>query len=145
MLRFSSTDGGGVKASEEEVTRTLISYCMENLLTRVQDKVCNEMGVLSREPLREGIDFQTRPVWGIDCYTRRMIELTIEDAYKADKRASKFKIERVHEFIRRKLLPAINAQDVARAHNMDYALSAIMEVRVTPRNKLLDFVIIPLH
>ncbi|RYH24686.1 hypothetical protein EON65_16540 [archaeon] len=61
------------------------------------------------------------PVWGIDCYTRTMIELAITERATADSvsRAT------VKHFIERVLLPSVNAQVPQNAHDMKVALMDI--------------------
>jgi hypothetical protein len=98
------------------------------MMVQVQDRVCTERGVLQRTAATVGRDIMEAPVWGIDCYTRRMIELVISDALQLeDQNQSNL----VGEFIERKILPAINAQSPEKAHNLKYALQHLSEVSYT--------------
>lgn len=90
----------------------------------VQDRVCTDREVLQKEPLQLGKDIQEVPVWGLDSYTRRMIEIALEDRVEPYRRTE----ASVRRFIEKKLLPAINAQSPDRAHNINCAIDAILEV-----------------
>ena len=53
---------------------------MENMLGKVQDDVCNDNHVLTATPpLGLGPAMVEREVWGIDCHTRRMLELILNE------------------------------------------------------------------
>ena len=56
------------------------SSLLDILTSQVQDRVNNETGVLSQPPvgLYSG-KLREAQVWGIDCYTRRMLEIAVED------------------------------------------------------------------
>jgi hypothetical protein len=54
-----------------------------------------------------------------------MVELAIEDRVIPKEM---FNEKSVSNFVEKQLLPAINAQPADRAHNMSYALQAIIEV-----------------
>jgi hypothetical protein len=54
-----------------------------------------------------------------------MVELAIEDRVIPK---DMFNEKSVSNFVEKQLLPAINAQPADRAHNMSYALQAIIEV-----------------
>ena len=96
----------------------------------VQDRVCTDREVLEKEPLQLGKDIQEVPVWGLDSYTRRMIEIALEDRVEPYRRTE----ASVRRFIEKKLLPAINAQSPDRAHNINYAIDAILEVLHSDRS-----------
>ena len=85
MISFKDGKSG---ATGDEVIRTQIESLLEIMMVQVQDKICTLDGVLQREPLVLGQRIVEAPVWGIDCYTRRMIELSIEDRV----------IPKVHEY-----------------------------------------------
>ena len=91
------------------------------MTVQVQDRICTTDGVLNSEPLQLGVHIKEVPVWGIDCYTRRMVELSIEDHAK-----ELFDLKTVHTFIEKRLLPTINAQSIDTAHDMSVALEAIV-------------------
>ena len=97
------------------------------MMVQVQDRVCTTDNVLNREPLQLGVHIKEVPVWGIDCYTRRMVELSIEDHAK-----ELFNLKTVHTFIEKRLLPTINAQSADTAHNMAVALEAIVANPIGP-------------
>ena len=52
----------------------------------VQDRVCTQTGVLQKPALVLGSDVKEVPVWGIDCYTRRMVEMAVEDRVPSERR-----------------------------------------------------------
>jgi hypothetical protein len=79
---------------------------------------------LENSSLRLNEDIKEVPVWGIDCFTRRMVEMAIEDRVPSAQRSSLI----IAAFIEKKLLPAINAQRSESAHNMTFALQFILEV-----------------
>eukprot|EP01034_Spumella_vulgaris_P041989 gene41989-52047_t len=73
------------KLSEYHITSNIsieeVKEMTELLTTPLDgfDRVCTENGVLRVDPLGLGSDLKEVPVWGIDSYTRRMVEITIED------------------------------------------------------------------
>lgn len=72
-----------MKASEEEIIRNQVENLMENMLGKVQDDVCNDNHVLTgAPPLGLGPAMVEREVWGIDCHTRRMLELILNEKLK---------------------------------------------------------------
>jgi hypothetical protein len=122
MCAFKDVGAGG--PSESDIIRTQLESLLDLMVQQVQEKVCTLDGVLERPPVGLGKDLKEIPVWGIDCYTRRMIELSIADNVDPSKRNPLWE----RHFIERMLLPAINAQDSDKAHNMSYALRYIVEV-----------------
>jgi hypothetical protein len=123
MVTFK--DKGSAGPSDDEVIRTQLESLMEIMLYTVQDKVCNQTDVLQRAPLQLSRDVKEVPVWGIDCYTRRMVEMSIEDRVPAERRSE----AQLRTFVERRLLPAINDQPPAKAHDMTNSIKAIIEVR----------------
>lgn len=123
MTTFRDNKSSG--PSDNDVIRTQLVSLMEIMIGQVQDRVCNEENILSRQPLIPGKDVIEMPVWGIDCYSRRMIELAIEERLKAKKYSAVF----VKEFIEKLLLPAINRQSPEVAHDMSRSLNAIIQVK----------------
>eukprot|EP01035_Chromulina_nebulosa_P017573 gene17573-23141_t len=117
MMSFKD---GKFNASPEDVIRTQIESLLEILTNQVQDRVCNELGVLDEPPTGLGADLKEAPVWGIDCYTRRMIELLISDSSKSSN-------DHIIPFIERKLLPSINASSPNKAHSMMAAVESILQ------------------
>ena len=152
MVTFQ--DGLSGAPSENDVIRTQIESLMEIMLVQVQDRVCTETGVLRVPPVGLGEKLKEVVVWGIDCYTRRMVELVIDDEYTAEEDAvcktgprvgkkntvrnqgkqdnesyelHPARVSSIKTFIERRLLPSINAQPSEKAHNMWYAANSIVE------------------
>lgn len=48
-------------------------------MVKVCERANNASGCLEKPPLVIGRDVEERPVWGIDSYTRKMIELTLAE------------------------------------------------------------------
>ena len=115
-------DASYAAPSDDDVIKNQISSLLEIVKIQVQDRVCNETNVLGRGPLGIGPSLKEEFVWGIDCYTQRMIEIAVEDNVDP----VYFRKEDIASFIEKKLLPAINAQAPQSAHNMTYALKSIM-------------------
>ena len=125
-------------ASEDDVIKTQIESLMDIMIAQVTDRVCTTSGVLKRDPLQLGTSLRETPVWGIDCYTRRMIELSIADgltlpststtapATASEPSAPDQEVVRV--FIERKVLPTINSLPIEAAHSMKAVMCAILEV-----------------
>lgn len=136
-----------VKASEDEIIRNQVENLMENLLGKVQDDVCNDNNVLTAvPPLGLGPAMVEREVWGIDCHTRRMLELILNEAlggigvencsgvdganlHEEIKNAEGVisKNKSVTHFLEKTLLVAINAVPESQAHKMDVALKHIID------------------
>ncbi len=123
---MSTFKDGNFTASEDDLIRTQLGGLMEILLAKVTDRVCTENGVLKRPPVGLGPRLKECPVWGIDCYTRRMVELSIQDRVDEEEATP----EALKTFIERRLLPAINRQAPELAHNMNYAINSLLEVRL---------------
>lgn len=140
MCAFQSNISSEVKVSDKQLIRAQIESHLDAMIGQVQDRVCNETGVLKKNFVELGPDIKECPVWGIDCYTRKMVELVLEDRVPSHMYNSK----QVKHFIERFLLPAINAQSEENAHNMQFAASYIMklpnlsETFVTYANALSD-------
>ena len=77
MVTFQDKSSAG--PSEDDVIRTQLESLLEIMKVAVQDRVCTETGVLQRLPLVLGKDIKEVPVWGIDCYTRRMVEMALAE------------------------------------------------------------------
>jgi len=114
------------RATADEVIRIQTEGLMEIMIQNVQDRVLTEAQILEKAPLQLGKDIIEIPVWGIDCYTRRMVEISIEDRVPKYERD----FSTVNDFIEHCLLPAINAQPSDRAFNMYYATISILEVSI---------------
>lgn len=123
MVTFQ--DKGSKGPSDDDVIRTQLESLLEIMMVAVQDRVCTETGVLQRAPLQLGVDIKEVPVWGIDCYTRRMVEMAIEDRVDSERRDAKS----IKKFIERALLPTINDQPSDKAHDMTNTVNAILQVR----------------
>jgi molybdopterin/thiamine biosynthesis adenylyltransferase len=120
----SFKDGTSTRPSEQDIIRTQTESLLDIMVQQVQERVCTDLGVLDVPPVGLGKDLKEIPAWGIDCYTRKMVELAIEDRVAAEKRTAKS----VTYFIQRQLLPSINRIEASKAHDMSYALLAIIEV-----------------
>lgn len=129
MVTFQDKSSKG--PSEDDVIRTQLESLLEIMMAAVQDRVCTETGVLQRAPLKLGVDIKEVPVWGIDCYTRRMVEMAIEDRVPFAQRDAKT----IKRFIERALLPTINDQAPEKAHDMTYTIMTILSVSI----RCLDF------
>jgi hypothetical protein len=125
MLSFKDAKKDG--PSDDDVVKTQIEILLEIMTGQVQDRVCNTNKVLQRPVVGLGARLKEAPVWGIDSYVRKMIELTIEDHVSEEYRSK----QSVRRFIEKRLLPAINAQSPQKAHNMTYALDYILEDQST--------------
>lgn len=123
MVTFK--DKGSAGPSDEDVIRTQLESLMEIMLFAVQDRVCSTTGVLQRPCLQLGKDVKEVPVWGIDCYTRRMVEMSIEDRVPSERRTAAL----IRKFVERRLLPTINDQVPSKAHDMTNSILVIIEVR----------------
>ena len=120
------TDGkGGAAPSDDDVIRVQCKSLIDILCVQVQDKVLNEEQVLQRAPcdLSSG-KLKEAPVWGIDSYTRRMVEIAIEDRVNKEEHA--YNKKDIQTFLERILLPAINAQPVAKAHDMAAVVKSLL-------------------
>jgi len=122
MVTFK--DGASTAPTDTDVIRTQVESLMEILSMQVQDRVCNETGVLRKEPLGLGSCLKESLVWGIDSYTRKMIELVIDE--NIDKSITPHNEKLVQNFIERRLLPTINAQSPEQAHNITCSLQSII-------------------
>lgn len=121
MVSFSNKKQ---KASDDDVIRTQVESLLDILLAQVQDRICTESGVLDKTPLNLGSCLLEKPVWGMDSYTRRMVEMCIEDRVPC----TRFDAKLMRKFIEKLLLPSINRQLPAEAHNITYALRSILVV-----------------
>ena len=122
MVTFK--DGASTAPTDTDVIRTQVESLMEILTMQVQDRVCNETDVLKKEPLGLGTYLKESLVWGIDSYTRRMIELVIEE--NIDRTIIEYNEKNIQKFIERRLLPTINAQTPEQAHNITFSLQTII-------------------
>ena len=77
MVSFEDAKAKGV--SDEDVIRTQIVALLDLLTAEVCDRVLNDKQVLGVPPLALGQEIEEAPVWGVDSYTRRSIELAIKD------------------------------------------------------------------
>lgn len=119
MINFRDVNS---QASNDEVIRTQIESLLDIMTYQVQDRVCNENKTICNNPVGLGPRLKEVPVWGIDCYTRRMIELVIQDnCFKSDETSIKYYVERL-------LLPTINEMPPDIAHNIKYSIKRIIEV-----------------
>ncbi len=124
-----------VLPSAEEIIRMQLDNLMEIMISKVQDQVCNDLKVLSHDPVGLGQRLVERPVWGIDSHTNKMIRLILEDFYwKRGAQVDSLPVPDVYStdaytlFLERTLLPAINSVPVEHAHSMSYVFQSILEV-----------------
>ena len=80
MLNFKD-DFGRDAVSDDDIIRTQLSSLLDIIVSQVQDRVCTASSILQVPPVGLGEQIKERLVWGIDCYTRRMVELVIDDYY----------------------------------------------------------------
>lgn len=67
-------------------------------------------------------DYRIRNVWGLDCYTRKCIELILSyENLNAEE------IKAIEYFIQKILLPTINNQDSDIAYNITFSIFEILE------------------
>ena len=122
MVTFK--DKGSSGPSEDDVIRTQLVSLLDIMKSTVQDRVCTENGVLNGSPIGLGDSLKEVPVWGIDCFTRRNIEMAVEDRVPSARHTA----ASVKRFIERRVLPTINQQAPEVAHNMSLTASSIIEV-----------------
>jgi len=76
-----------IRPTLDDVIRIQLENVMEVIKIQVQDRVCTENKILTAvPPVDIGDVLKEVPVWGVDSYARRMIEIAIEDnsaVYKA--------------------------------------------------------------
>lgn len=120
---MTSFRNGTTAASEDEVTRTQLVSLMEIMLSKVQDRIYNEEKILEKPPIVLSKDVVEQPVWGVDSYTRRMVEICLEDGVPQNQRSTLT----IKDFIEHRLLPAINRQSPDKAHNLSFALQSILD------------------
>lgn len=130
---MKSFRNGGTTASGNDVIRTQLVGLMEIMISQVQDRVYNEQKILEKEPIVLGKDVVEVPVWGIDSYTRRMIEIVIEDSVPVKERSNLT----IKNFIEQTLLPTINRQLPEKAHDLSNALKAVLDdANSSPRDRI---------
>lgn len=98
---------------------------LDALITEVENKERIESNTDHRSGLTLEETIREQCVWGIDCYTRRNLELAMEamDVPKDHKCASD---EWRQQFIEKTVLPAINAQEPSEAHKMESVMLSII-------------------
>lgn len=133
------------RPSEDDVIRLQLENLLEVMKIQIQDKVCTDNNVLKVEPIGLGPRLKEVLVWGIDCHTRRMIEIAVEDHSELYQNIQKYAkdqadkdgecasmhtkgmhVETLVYFIESIVLPAINAQSAMNAHNMKLAAQSIV-------------------
>lgn len=140
MLCFRNVDNTDTKAisclnddnaiaSDDDIIRTQLEGIVDMMIGQIQDRICNETNILKTPPLTLGNGIEERPVWGIDCHTRKMLEIILDDtiAPQTITEIEKHKNFKKY-FIEKKLLPAINSQSPSQAHKMSVALQYIIDV-----------------
>ena len=133
MLNFR--DASCKAPSSEEIIATQVESVLDSMCGTVQDRVCNELQVLNKVPLNLStpLRIQEVPVWGIDAFTRRMIELSIQNF---SQKGQEIHTDLITFFIEKRLLPAINTQKEA------YLLSNALDFLLrADRNESSSFVL----
>ena len=133
MRKFISRDKK-VKSTEDEIVLWQVQNCMNHLLNTVQDRVLTDTGVLDAEPIDLGWQLKETSVWGIDCFTRKMLELILTDNCDARSDPVVKDVADAQDFVEYTLLPCINLQVGSRAHNMSNALTYIIQVTAAYTN-----------
>lgn len=130
MRRFK--DKGGKRfADDDTINRLLVEYTLDNMVSTVQHRAYNDDGVVTKDPIDLGPQLKEALVWGIDCYTRRLIELALEDTCAMDfphkplEKDNSPVLIAAQQFIEQTLLPCMNTQTPENAHDMDFALMEI--------------------
>ncbi len=126
MTHFRTKSGEAI-VSEDQIIAWQVRNCLDFLTGAVQDRVLNERGTLKCAPVGLGPRLKEVAVWGIDYYTRRMLEMILVDTLGRGEDESET-LEIAQGFIESTLLPCINAQPAAVAHDMDSALEYIITV-----------------
>ena len=129
-MRHFRTKSGEDIVSEDQIIGWQVRNCLDFITGAVQDRVLNERGTLQCAPVGLGPRLKEVAVWGIDYYTRRMLEMILVDALGCKEDETSGALEMAQGFIESVLLPCINAQAAAAAHDMDSALEYILRVSV---------------
>lgn len=133
MRRFKDK-GGKQIADEDTVDRILVEYTLDHMVSMVQHRLYNEDGVVSHDPVDLGPQLKEALVWGIDSYTRRIIELVLEDTCAGNYPPAAVGAEHspavlaAQQFIEKALLPCMNIQAPHEAHDMEFSLKEITKV-----------------
>ncbi|EWM24443.1 hypothetical protein Naga_101370g1, partial [Nannochloropsis gaditana] len=90
------------------------------MMRQIQDRLNNAAQTLKKPQKVIGKQVEERPVWGIDAYTRRMIDYALTTV--TDTSEGPLTESACTHFIEKKLLPAINIQPADKAHDMREAL-----------------------
>lgn len=133
MCRFRDK-GGNTFANEDTVARLVVESTVDHMVNTVQHRAYNEEGVVQRDPIDLGPQLKEVLVWGMDCYTRRMIELIVNDTcghlYPAAPGSEcSGAVLAAQYFIEKILLPCMNTQAPDEAHDMSVTLEAIEKVQ----------------
>lgn len=133
-MRKFSVNGVNI-VDENSIIDWQVNSCMEHLIGAVEDRVCNDLGVLERGPIGLGPQLMEAPVWGIDCYTRRNIELILCEAYgnrDGVQGESSYNdpgyVTAAQDYIELYLLPTINMQAKEDAHDILSSLHSLIKV-----------------
>lgn len=134
-MRQFSVDGVN-RVDEDSIIRWQVNSCMEHLLGAVEDRVCNDIGVVTRDVIGLGPQLKEVPVWGIDCYTRRNIELILCESIGSKCNLSEEEcynnntiVSQAQDYIEQFLLPTINMQSPEVAHDLSCSLGTLIKVR----------------
>ena len=126
-------------ANEDTVARLVVESTVDHMVNTVQHRAYNEEGVVQRDPIDLGPQLKEVLVWGMDCYTRRLIELIIDDTcgrhqYPTAAPGSDCSgaVLAAQYFVEKILLPCMNTQAPDEAHDMSVSLAAIAKVCPPP-------------
>jgi hypothetical protein len=62
----------------KEMVEAQVGSVVYGLTRVIQDRYSNQIGTLHKPEKQVGREVEERPVWGIDAYTRRMIEMALD-------------------------------------------------------------------
>lgn len=89
MVELGAAAAEGEEGSQEQedwkdldqaTIESQVSARLENMLQQVVDRANNEKGTLLQPEKTVGHELSEIPVWGMDCFTRRNIEIALEEA-----------------------------------------------------------------
>ncbi len=123
------------RLKDHEIIRALTNATLESMCEQVRDRVCTDLGVLSKTPLNLQLPSSSsspgavatplcveQAVLGIDCATRKLIEVTLTEKLGVDICSS----SALKTFIERYLLPQINRADERDAHSMQTVMKDLV-------------------
>ncbi|CAM9539119.1 unnamed protein product [Chrysoparadoxa australica] len=100
-----------------ETMRAQVEVSLELLKNQIVDKVMNDRGTLDKPIKQLGVHVKEVPVWGLDCFTRKNVEIVLQEMG--------WERTQVRRFIEALLLPHINMQNGPEAFTLRAALESI--------------------